>query len=371
VGRRSSSAAWFEAAAIVLATRVLFWFVAYASAWLTAPPDSGPASFTSLWEHWDARHFIEVATYGYTDPHTDPHASAFFPAFPLLIRFLDGVGMNPVFAGMFVSTVATIVAAAYLHKLATHDAGPGAGRRAVWYLVFFPTAVFLVAPYSEALFLAGAIPAFYYARQGQWGMVAVPAALAVATRAAGIFLLFGLAVEFVRMHNFSASNIRRSAAALVAASLPLIAYGAYLANIEGSPFHFFVDQREGWSREPTWPWAALANTWSAAFGPDLDPNFVFAFKGELVAAAVGIAVVVWALARREWGYAAFMGSLLVALLTSFWYLSVPRILLTFFPALVFLAGATGRGSRHELTLALFAPLAAMGVVVFTRGAWFY
>ena len=81
-------------------------------------------------------------------------------------------------------------------------AGPhetnGAGRRASLYLLFFPTAVFLVAPYSESLFLAGAIPAFYYARRKRWIMAGMFAAVAMGARAAGIFLLFGLLVEFVR-----------------------------------------------------------------------------------------------------------------------------------------------------------------------------
>jgi hypothetical protein len=48
------------------------------------------------------------------------------------------------------------------------------------------------------------------------------------------------------------------------------------------------------------------------------------------------------------------------------------MLLTLFPALLLLAGATvNRPFRHELLLLIFAPITVLGVVVFTSGSWFY
>lgn len=363
---------WLEVAAIVLAVRVGFLLIASAANWLTTPEDGAPLPWLQLWDNWDVRHFVQIATFGYTDPRTDPHATAFFPAFPLLMRAVTWVGPSAVVAGMLISTVATIVAAGFMYRLAEDDAGADAGRRAVLYLVLFPTAVFLIAPYSEALFLAGAVPAFYYARRNRWLAASIPAAVAVGTRAAGIFLVFGLAVEFVRRNRPVRRHLRAGAGAALVALAPLIVYGAYMANVKGNAFQFLVDQREGWDREFTWPWDALTTTWEAAFSDRLQPNFQLAFMGELIAVAAGLAVVFWAAARREWGYTAYMGSLLAALMTSVWYLSVPRILLSFFPGLVFLADANQRRPlRHEAVLVVFAALATLGLVVFTSQAWFY
>jgi hypothetical protein len=363
---------WIEIVAIVLGVRIGFFVIASAANWLTTPQGGSPEPFLELWNNWDVRHFVQIATYGYTDPRTDPNAAAFFPAFPLMVRAVAWTGSSAVVAGMLISTVATMVAAGYLYRLAEDDAGAGAGRKAVLYLVLFPTAVFLIVPYSEAVFLAGAIPAFYYARRDRWIPASLAAALAVATRAAGIFLLFGLVVEFVRRNRPVRRHLRAGAVAALIALAPLIAYGAYMANAAGNAFQFLADQREGWDREFTWPWSALATTWDAAFSDRLEPNFQVAFIGELLAVGAGLAIVVWAIARREWGYAAYMGSLLAALMTSIWYLSVPRILLTFFPGLVFLAGATQRRPlRHEAVLVVFALLATLGVVVFTSHSWFY
>jgi Gpi18-like mannosyltransferase len=217
---------WIEIVSIVLGVRIGFFVIASAANWLTTSQSGSPEPFLELWNNWDVRHFVEIATYGYTDPRTDPNAAAFFPAFPLMMRAIAWTGLSTVIAGMLISTIATMVAAGYLYRLAEDEAGAGAGRKAVLYLVMFPTAVFLIVPYSEALFLAGAIPAFYYARRDRWAAASLAAALAVATRAAGIFLVFGLAVEFARRNRPVRRHLRAGAAAALVALGPLIAYGA-------------------------------------------------------------------------------------------------------------------------------------------------
>jgi hypothetical protein len=368
-----ATGSWLFAARAVLATRLLSLFVAAAANWLlSADPGSPGESGLGIWARWDARHFIEVAAYGYSDPRSDPHSTAFFPLFPLLTRALAATGISYVAAGMLVSTASSIVACAYLHRLAGEELDLETGRRAVLYLLLFPTAVFLVAPYSEALFLAGAVPAFYYARRRRWHLVAAPAAVATGTRAAGVFLLLGLAAEWLRGGRSARVPARRAAIALGIGALPLVGYGIYLEAAVGNAFQFFADQAEGWQRELTNPIAALAATWRGATSDSLDANFVFAFRIEIAAAVLGLGATAWALARREWGYAAYMGSMMAALMTSNYYLSIPRMLLTFWPGLVLLAELNRTSPRrHEVTLVVMIPLAALGVVVFTRGGWFF
>ena len=350
-----------------------------------------------MWTRWDARHFLEIAEFGYTDERSDPHATAFFPLWPLLIRALSATGLSPAFAAMVLSTAASVVAVAYLYRLAEEELGRGAGsagpqeqggagwagpqeqgaagRRASLYLLFFPSAVFLVAPYSESLFLAGAIPAFYYARHQRWLASGACAAVAMGARAAGAFLLVGLLLEFVRQRDFSGATLRRGLAAGVVALLPLLAFAAYLWQVRGDPLYFFTDQRLGWGRELSGPLEALRATWGATrvdAGEGALTNFVIGWRVEIVAVALGMLSVVWALVKREWGYAGFMGVLLASLMTSSIYLSVPRMLLSMFPIVLFLAEWTGRDAkRHETVLLSFAAIATLGVVAFTRQAWFY
>jgi hypothetical protein len=96
--------------------------------------------------------------------------------------------------------------------------------------------------------------------------------------------------------------------------------------------------------------------------------------GELAAAALGTGFTIWAVRRREWGYAAFMGSLMAVALTSGpLYLSVPRHLLGLFPIPLLLAGATrDRPLAAAALLGILAPVATLGVLIYTRGtSWFY
>lgn len=357
-----------------LATRVVFGLVAVLSSWLLmlfefGPPDTGALD---MWRRWDAHHFLTIAEHGYTAPQSDAHAAAFFPAFPLAVRAVMITGVSAVVAGLLVATAASVVAGYFLYRLAEREFGPEAARRAVVYLNVFPTAVFLLAPYSESLFLAGAIASFYFAREGRWHLVGIPAAVAMGARAAGLFLIFGLLFEFLRQRDFTRLRVGNASISLAVGILPLLAYGAFLAQAMGDPFEFITHQREGWGRTFVGPVASFWNTWNTWDVASYPTNWLLAWRMEIVAAAAGLAAVIWALTRREWGYAAFMGSMLLALVTSTWYYSIPRMLLSMFPIVLFLSEASERRRAvHEWLVVGSSAVATMGVVIYTRGIWFY
>ena len=91
-----------------------------------------------------------------------------------------------------------------------------------------------------------------------------------------------------------------------------------------------------------------------------------------VAALVGLVFTVWAFRRRYWAYGAYMLVTLAVLMTSTWYFSIPRMLLSLFPIPILLAHYTqDNPERHQNVLLVTAPLAVLGVIVFTQGKWFY
>lgn len=365
---------WKLALAWVAATRFVFFGASYAAHhYLTTETQGGIAdSWLEIWNRWDATLFFRVAEHGYLGAGTDPHSTAFFPLFPGAVKAISAAGPSFLTAGLIVSTISCVVAFAYLYRLAELELEPGAARRAVAYLAFFPTAVFLVAPYSEALFLAGAIPAFYYARRHDWHLVAVPAAVASASRSAGVFLLVGLVFEFVRQKDWSSKRLGNAAFALAGGALPIFLYGLYLQRAKGDFFYYFTDQKLGWGRDFVGPAASFRATWDAQAGPANPTNWMFAWRIEIVAALIGLAFVAWAIAKREWGYGAYMGVFLFVLVSSTWYYSIPRMLLSFFPIPLALAAWTAKSeTRHDLVFAATASVAMMGAIVYTRGAWFY
>lgn len=351
-------AVWIYAGVVVVLTRLVFIGIAYVI-WLTAGESSG---FLEVWRQWDANILLGIAEHGYA-PKADSHPTAFFPLFPLLVRAV--FFMNPVLAGMTINGLACWVAFAYLYRLAEEESGQRAGQRAVSYLVLFPTSVFLIAPYTEALFLAGAIPAFYYARRERWVFVGPFAAVATGTRVVGVFVLLGLVVEFLTQKRFSLPRTFAPVAALLVGVLPLAGYGMFLFRTKSDPLYFLVDQRLGWSRSFTNPLEAFLTSWRAGGFNDWIP---LVWRLEVLAVAIGVAFTLWALLRGEWGLATFMGVTMAAMMTSTWYQSVPRVLLGFFPIGFLLATRQRYG---VLLLATFGPLAALGVVLFTQGVWFF
>ena len=353
---------------------MFFFLVAYAGSYLLSGDTEGlPAKgLFDLWVQWDATRFLVAADLGYEGPGSFANSYAFFPFFPLAVRALGFLGIAGPLAGLLISAVSSWVALTFLFKLAEEDEGAGAGRRAALYLAVFPTAVFLIAPYSEAMFLAGAIPAFYYARRGRWHLVGLPAALAMGTRFAGVFLLLGLVAEAFRQKDLTLRDAAAAGLSVIIGLLPLLGYAAFLAQVKGDPFYFVTDQRLGWGRTFVGPIASLMNTIDRWDDPTQSTSFLLAYRVEVIGAVVGIAFVAWAVTKREWGYAVFMGSLLAVLLTSTEYFSIPRILLTFFPAFIFMAGATATRPRlHDAYLMVSTTVAALGVIVYTRGSWFF
>ena len=363
---------WRSSAAVAVIVRAAFVIVAVLATWFLASAEGTPGvGVFDMWRRWDAHHFLTIAEYGYTAPQSDAHAAAFFPLFPLCVRAVMLLGLSPTMAGMAVALAASVVAGAYLYRLAEEELGEGSGARALLYMTLFPTAVFLIAPYSEPLFLAGAIPAFYYARRHRWHLVGIPAAVAVGSRAAGIFLLLGLAAEFARQKDFSKERLANAGLSLFIGVLPLLAYGAFLSQAMGDPFEFLSAQREGWGRRFVGPLTSFSTTWGT-WTEGHATNWLLAWRVEIVAALVGVGFTTWAALRREWGYAVYMASLLAVLMTSSWYDSIPRMLLSMFPIFLLLASVTrNRPSFHDGIVIVLAPLAALGVVVFTQGNWFY
>ena len=365
---------------MVVAVRAAFLAVAGAASVLLNPsPDASLASLTETWAHYDALHYLSIAREGYTGAGADPNDTAFFPLYPLLIRLLASLGLGPVRAALLISLAGTLVAAVYLYALAEEDAGEGAGRLAVAYLLFFPTAVFLCAPYTEATFLGGAVAAFYYARRGHWVGMALGAAVASGSRVTGAFLLVGLLVEVLRHRGLTKTSLARAGAGLAAGAVPLVAYAVYLHLIRGDALNFVTVQSVGWGRELGSPMTALLGTWQVVWDGRLNgvpvttgPRLLW--LGELAATALGTVFAIWAARRREWGYAAFMGCLMAVALTSGpLYLSVPRHLLGLFPIPLILAGVTRERPLAAGTLVgVLAPTATLGVLIYTRGtSWFF
>lgn len=327
-------------------------------AWLAPEP-----GFLDRWKVWDADLLVTIAQHGYDgDPAkpADPGLPAFFPGMPLVLRAVHLVVPSWAMCGLLISLVAGAVAMVALAKLAEHEGAPG--WVAVLALVLFPTAVFLFAGYSEALFLAFAIPAWLFARRGQWPLAVLFAAGASCVRITGLFLAVALVAEF-----FSGQNRWRDLPWLIVPFLPLVAYSAYHHSRSGDWLAWKHAQEAGWGREMVWPWDAWRTTWGSAMGTD---DFAVAFRMEIVGAVIAVAVMLWLLLTRRWSEFVYVALQAGALMTSAYYLSIPRSLLLWFPLWL---GIARLAARWRWVIAVYGlvlgPLMVLNTLRFLTGAW--
>ena len=184
---------------------------------------------------------------------------AFFPAFPLLQRaagyplaaFAPGVPkerrmMRLLWAGVLVSLAAFAWGAVYTWRLARDTIGDARAPAAVALLSAYPFAVFFSAPYTESLFLLGAVAAVYHFRRAELPTAAAWGLLVGVTRPNGCFLSIVLAVLALERRRPVAG---RELAVAAMPGIGMLIYSAYVRSITGSWF--------GWAR--------LHETWGRSF----------------------------------------------------------------------------------------------------------
>ena len=183
-----------------------------------------------VWMRWDAVQHLNLAQRGYLD--MGQGSTVFFPLYAGLAGGLGRLlGGNYILAGLAVSTLATVLALLLLIRLGADLFGPSSGRWAAVALAAYPTAVFLVAPFTESLFLALTLGAFLAAYRSRWILAAILALMASLTRGPGVAAAASFAIlGWLQWKQSLPSGRRPSLLAIGAAVLaPLAGGAAFLA----------------------------------------------------------------------------------------------------------------------------------------------
>ncbi|WP_093801434.1 mannosyltransferase family protein [Streptomyces sp. Wb2n-11] len=381
-GARAGSRLWpgpgdRDVLLLYVLTRAGIWATAYGTRWLFAGDrtarDVRPA--LSSWNQWDAWHYLRIARDGYfpggAGPGTDgwDNREAFFPGFPLVLRAVHVVVPDWTAAALLVSFVSGAVAVLALARVAgLHLPDSALGRRAVLFFLLSPCAVFLAAGYTEALFLALALPAWLAARRHNWPLAGILACLATGVRVSGLFLAAAIAVHFV-----TTTDLRRRWRSLPWVALPALPAALYVWFLHahtGDWMAWHHAQERGWYRNFHAPWEAWQHTWTAAFSHTQSTGYAVVFQAELLAMAVGLLLLGLLLRRRRWPEAVYIGLTLWALGTSYWYTSIPRATLLWWPMWVLLAAwSLRRPWVRSAYLCVVAPVATVLTVTFLSGRW--
>jgi Gpi18-like mannosyltransferase len=208
-------------------------------------------SVLTAWLRWDTICYLIIAEGGYT---VQSGLTVWPPLYPLLIRLFSFILRPPLVAALVISSLATWLAFFLLYLLITESHDEMTAKNTIFLYAIYPVAFFLVAGYTESLFLALAVGSFLLARKRAWGWAGILAALAALTRNQGIVLSLVLLWEGILQYReqkgLPAGDIFK---VLFSASLPALAFGAFALYIHNE-------------LHAEWPWQTLAALWGQYSG---------------------------------------------------------------------------------------------------------
>jgi hypothetical protein len=276
---------------------------------------------------------VSIAQHGYQAYGS----TAFMPLYPLLMSAATPLTLGSTIAGgLLVSTLAAFFCFVGIYRLADRLVpGRGVGPAAVAVTCLLPTAFYLMAAYTEALFLALATFAALAVLDRRWWHAALLGAAGALTRQQGVllsllplpaFLLLGRdAVRASRSDGLRGTRVRDLTALLAAVAAPIGAYliwlGVLQLALEPMPWSVLADPRT-WNLRFAWPWQGLWADVRLLFVPG-DPlhnytSMVASDFLDLVMSLGALALLVAAFRRLPLG--------LVLYVAAMWWVSLSKIL---------------------------------------------
>lgn len=233
------------------AVQLLFWVWCLSRGTYNSP---GEALQGQFYGNTDARHYIDLAKYGYGSGEDFPEQYlmiVFFPLFPWLLRLLNCFGwFDYRVLALVVQLPLFCAAGTGLFALVCRQYDRRTAWRALVLLVVSPASVFFFAPMTESLFLALCVWYVYCFQKRYWGRAALLGVLAGLTRAPG-GLLTGLAL-LALLEESRARHRLPSAGALAALAGPALGLGGYFAlnqAVYGKWNQYSVYQWEHWNQK--------------------------------------------------------------------------------------------------------------------------
>jgi hypothetical protein len=322
------------------------------------------------WQRWDTQHFLEIASGGYNNFDGNTVFAPLLPALMALFgRLLFG---NYMLAGWLIGNAAYFVALVYLYKLAAQLFDARTARYSLQFLAFFPTAFYLLCAYTDGIYLALVLAAFYYAEKRRWWPVVPLVGLACLTRVQGPVIVLPLLFLYFQQHGWRWQSIKKETIALALAPVTLALYFAYIYFIVGDTI--VLKQIERWYHVRT------VTPFESVFGGLLKLGNE-ASNGGLIYDIVNFSMIVvfgwltWRWFRRKLppAYAIYSLVTLLVLLTrqkdgDLW-MSMMRYVLSLFPVFIYVAWRVKK-VRHRMGLFLFgAFFQTILVILFLMWKW--
>jgi hypothetical protein len=208
---------------------------------------------------WDSRWFIRAAQFGWPAhlPHVDGHVAgntiAFFPLFPLTIRWLSALtGLSLLTSGIIITATTGLTAIVGVWALVRHFTDQGSADRATLLVAMFPGTFVLSMVYSEGIVVTCLAFGLLALLQRRWLLAGILGLLATAT--SPIALAFEVSCLWCAYQELTRSRNWRALSAPILAPLGFVAYQLWLWAHTGNLLAWRLTERGGWKSYPSLAW---------------------------------------------------------------------------------------------------------------------
>ncbi|MGB9707488.1 MAG: hypothetical protein ACPL1D_01915 [Microgenomates group bacterium] len=195
-----------------------------------------PQWLTSL-ANFDGIYYLLLSKHNYRQ-----YEQAFFPLYPLLIRFLTPVFFNNQFLTAFFISNLSFLFGLYFFSQYLKEINQKNSFFALLLILFYPTSFYFGAIYTEGLFFLLLSLTLYNLKKNRLIFAALTSFFASLTRIIGIFLF--IPIFFRLWQDFKKKRILQPQTFIVLFSpfLGISLYCLYLWQTTGDPFFFFTSQ---------------------------------------------------------------------------------------------------------------------------------
>lgn len=352
----------------VLMSKVLIFSLGFVVTYFDEGPSDPLSIVMRQFCRWDSPHYIDIAKNWYVNVGEQRFFIVFFPLYPLLIKLATFDWNYVNLSALLVSNISSVVAVAYLFKLAKLDFGDEVAKRTVFYLSIYPTAYFLCAIYTEGLFLALVTACIYYARLNKWPLAGFLGMLASLTRIIGLSLLPALTIEYLSQRRWKLKNLD---AKLLWPTMTLAGFLIYLAinyQVTGNFFTFMEIEKTHWHQTID-PLLGLERAWEWTISGTFPHNLTVG-AAQIAFATLGLLGIIGGfLLRLHSSYNVYMLFAWMMSISTGWWISIPRYMMVLFPLFI-LFGLFGRRRKFNYIVApTFLALLCFFTILFSHDVW--
>jgi len=325
-------------------------------------------------ERWDGGWYLAIASQGYAAGY--PNSAAFPPMYSLLIKIfsLNQLALMP-WVEVLISNAFSFIGLYFLYKLVPFVVNEKYRLQVCFaYMVFPVLLVCNLVSYSEPIFLAFTIGAYYFWKREKFGYAALLAICSIFTRQVGAFILVIFLVDMpygYLAHRERSRVIRQLVVIALTCAGVAALYLFYLWRF-GNPFIVASVEASNWG-------ASLSvgnffnNLRTYGFEAPFSARFNYAVVPIFLVDTLLVVATILALLKKDLALSAYsFVTLATCVALTSWPYSFVRLIAAIFPLYLFLGLMLSDDWRKNIVIGVIAVVIAMqNLFIWISGAWLY